>query len=97
MRSRAMRQFYWRKARTASGASANWNPPTLVSMRSMVDALSEYLDRWAAAHLSREPANRPLAEEGVCLAYVTAGLEPPERIVWCGGRLEIAGAYSTDI
>jgi len=30
------------------------------------------------------------AEGGVRLAYLTAGLEPPERIVWCGGPLDIA-------
>ena len=51
---------------------------------------SEYLDRWAAAHLSCEPADRATAEEGVRLAYATAGLAPPQRIVWCGGPLEIA-------
>src|SRR5262245_54492755 len=55
-----------------------------------IDALGEYLDRWAAAHLSCEPANRLLAEDGVRLAYATAGLAPPKHIVWCGGPLEIA-------
>jgi hypothetical protein len=67
---------------------------------SPIDALSEYLDGWAAAHLSCEPANRTLAEEGVRLAYAAAGFEPPQCIVWCGGPLEIAGqlasACSTD-
>src|SRR5215813_13618403 len=57
---------------------------------SPIDALSEYLDRWAAAHLSCDPANRLLAEDGVRLAYATAGLAPPKHIVWCGGPLEIA-------
>ena len=57
---------------------------------SPLDALSAYLDRWGAAHLSREPANHTLAEDGVGLAYATAGLSQPERIVWCGGPLEIA-------
>ena len=58
---------------------------------SPIDDLEEYLDRWAAAHLSCEPADRKTAEEGIRLAYTTAGLAPPRRIVWCGGPLEIAG------
>jgi hypothetical protein len=57
---------------------------------SPIDALRDYLDRWAAEYLSREPADRRQAEEGVRLAYATAGLPPPQRIVWCGGPLEIA-------
>jgi len=57
---------------------------------SPIDDLKEYLDRWAAAHLSCEPADRAAAEEGVRDAYASAGLAPPQRIVWCGGPLEIA-------
>ena len=57
---------------------------------SPIDALKEYLDRWAAAHSCCEPADRRTAEEGVRLAYATAGLAPPQHIVWCGGPLEIA-------
>src|SRR4249920_1882363 len=57
---------------------------------SPIDDLKEYLDRWAAAHLSCEPADRRTAEKGVRLAYATAGLAPPQRIIWCGGPLEIA-------
>jgi hypothetical protein len=56
---------------------------------SSIGALSGYLEHWAAAPLSCEPANRSVAEQGVRLAYATAGLSPPERIVWCGGPLEI--------
>jgi hypothetical protein len=55
-----------------------------------IDALKEYLDRWSATHLCCEPADRRTAEEGVRDAYVSAGLAPPQRIVWCGGPLEIA-------
>jgi hypothetical protein len=55
-----------------------------------LDALTAYLDHWATARLSCEPADRPTAEEGVRLAYAAAGLAPPERIVWCGGPLAIA-------
>ena len=57
---------------------------------SPIAALGDYLDRWAEAHLSCQPADRVEAEEGVRLAYATAGLAPPARIVWCGGPLEIA-------
>jgi len=32
---------------------------------SPIEALSEYLDHWAAKHLSCEPADRPMAEEGI--------------------------------
>ena len=40
--------------------------------------------------MSCEPADRRTAEDGVRLAYATAGLAPPQRIIWCGGPLEIA-------
>ncbi len=59
---------------------------------SSIDGLSGCLEHWAATQLSCEPANRSAANEGVRLAYATAGLSPPERIVWCGGPLEIAEA-----
>lgn len=52
--------------------------------------LATYLDRWAAACLSCEPADRLGAEVGVRQAYEAAGLKPPAHIVWCGGPLEIA-------
>jgi hypothetical protein len=60
-----------------------------VSQPAPVLALSQYLDRWAKAHLGCAPADRPTAEAGVRLAYTAAGLPPPNRIVWCGGPLEI--------
>src|SRR5215813_15558318 len=59
---------------------------------SSIDWLSGYLEQWAAAQLSCEPANRSAAEEGVRLAYATAGLNPPEHIAWCEGPLEITDA-----
>ena len=52
-------------------------------------ALNQYLDRWAKAHLACAPADRATAEAGVRLAYAAAGLPPPNRIVWCGGPLEM--------
>jgi hypothetical protein len=36
--------------------------------------LSQYLEHWAAARLSCEPADRATAEAGVRLAYHAAGL-----------------------
>jgi hypothetical protein len=57
-----------------------------------IDALSGYLEEWAAGQLSCEPADRSLADEGVRLVYVTAGLNPPERIEWCEGPLQITQA-----
>ncbi len=62
---------------------------------SPLDALSDYLDRWGAAHLSCQPADRDTAEEGIRLAYAAAGLAPPRRIVWCGGPLDIAKHLAT--
>jgi hypothetical protein len=62
---------------------------------SPIDALAQYLDRWAAVHLSRAPADRRMAEEGIALAYAAAGLKPPQRIVWCTGPLEIAERLAT--
>jgi hypothetical protein len=62
---------------------------------SPMDALRDYLDRWAVAHLSCEPADRETAEEGIRLAYAVAGLAPPRRIVWCGGPLGIAKHLAT--
>jgi hypothetical protein len=59
------------------------------------DALSDYLDRWGAAHLSAQPADRESGEEGVRMAYAAAGLAAPRRIVWCGGPLEIAKLLAT--
>jgi hypothetical protein len=54
-----------------------------------IETLEDYLDRWSAAHLDCEPADRRAAEEGVRLAYESVGLTCP-RIIWCGGPLEIA-------
>jgi hypothetical protein len=63
------------------------------------DDLEDYLDRWAAVHMSCEPADRTNAEDGIRLAYAAAGLVPPHQIIWCGGPMDIAkqlAAVSTD-
>jgi hypothetical protein len=59
------------------------------------DDLRAYLDRWAKVRLSCEPADRRLAEEGIRNSYAAAGLAPPDRIVWCGGPMEIAKRLAT--
>lgn len=43
-----------------------------------------YVDKWRAVAAATGPADRPAAEEGVRLAYRTAGLAAPERFVWVG-------------
>jgi hypothetical protein len=55
-----------------------------------LDDLKAHLERWALVCTSCVPADRKTAEEGICLAYRTAGLAPPDRIIWCGGPVEIA-------
>ena len=52
--------------------------------------LLAHCDRWAALCLSTEPCQRSAAEKGVKLAYASAGLQEPERIVWCHSPIEIA-------
>jgi hypothetical protein len=47
-------------------------------------------DRWLKIGLSTEPAKREEAEEGVRLAYKTAGLAPPKFMVWLSSPM--AGA-----
>ena len=54
-----------------------------------VGALRQHSDRWAAIRQSTAPADRSAAEAGLRLAYRAAGLDPPERIVWCGGPIEL--------
>lgn len=52
------------------------------------EALMEvYRDKWLKIGLCTEPANRPLAEEGMRLAYKCAGLEPPKQILWADSPL----------
>ncbi|MFE7773644.1 DUF6745 domain-containing protein [Streptomyces sp. NPDC057445] len=42
----------------------------------------QYVDKWRAVAAATGPADRAAAEEGVRLAYRTAGLEEPGRFVW---------------
>jgi hypothetical protein len=47
----------------------------------------QYADKWRAIAAATGPADRAAAEEGVRLAYRTAGLTAPDRIVWAGSPL----------
>jgi hypothetical protein len=51
---------------------------------------ARYRARWRALRDSCAAADRFVAEEGVHMAYLSAGLRPPRRIVWCAGPLEMA-------
>jgi hypothetical protein len=59
------------------------------------DDLKAYLDQWAGVRMSCRPADRQAAEEGIRRTYAAAGLAPPDRIVWCGGPMEIAKRLAT--
>ena len=55
-----------------------------------IAAMPEFRDKWLAAGLSTEPANRNAAEAGMAKAYKAAGLEPPKLFIWLGSPM--AGA-----
>jgi hypothetical protein len=55
--------------------------------KSQQDRLAEYRNKWINIGLSTDPADRPRVERGITLAYQCAGLQPPEKIVWCGSPL----------
>lgn len=45
-------------------------------------ALPEIRDRWFAHGISSQPANRQEAEEGIRMAYASAGHAPPKHYIW---------------
>jgi hypothetical protein len=49
--------------------------------------MAEWADRWIEIGLSTAPADRPQFEAAVAECYRHAGLQPPERIVWCPSPL----------
>ena len=55
-----------------------------------IAALGQYRDRWLAVRRATQPADRSAAEAGVRLAYRAAGLEPPRRVIWSRGPIELA-------
>src|SRR5262245_13653532 len=87
----SMRRSRCRGGPIACAGSANSGRGMRVSSRTDGGALTSeqrkafgrYRARWAAIRRSTEPAARGSAEQGVRLAYRAAGLEPPERVVWC--------------
>ncbi|MGW1885062.1 DUF6745 domain-containing protein [Streptomyces sp. NPDC001970] len=55
----------------------------------------QYVDKWRAAAAATVPADRAAAEEGVRVAYRTAGLAAPERFVWAGSPRSAVAAVRT--
>jgi Domain of unknown function (DUF6745) len=53
-------------------------------------ALVRYRARWAAIRRSTQPADRGAAEDGMRLAYESAGLKPPARFVWCESPIALS-------
>jgi hypothetical protein len=49
-----------------------------------------YRARWERVRLSTAPADRAAAEVATGEAYRAAGLAPPDRIIWCGGPVDVA-------
>jgi hypothetical protein len=49
---------------------------------------------WLEAGLSCEPTDRPAAEKGILLAYDSAGMPPPQRILWFGSPYAAAKAVA---
>jgi hypothetical protein len=78
--------------------SVSLNPRTRASLRidlaaltaEQTGALPRYRDRWACIRRSTQAADRRAGETGIRLAYEAACLEPPRRIAWCGGPMELA-------
>jgi len=55
--------------------------------------LQLYSDRWMAVRRSTAPVDRTAAEQGVVLAYRSAGLAPPTKIEWCSGPIQLARTW----
>ena len=49
--------------------------------------LPEFREKWTAIGLSTDPADRPAAELAIKFIYQNAGLNPPQKIVWCGSPM----------
>ena len=52
-----------------------------------VERLPEFINKWLDIGLCTDVTDRPRAEAGINLAYSTACLDPPKKIVWCGSPL----------
>ncbi|WP_024512400.1 DUF6745 domain-containing protein [Bradyrhizobium sp. ARR65] len=53
-------------------------------------ALDRYRVRWLAIRRSTAPCDRVAAEQGVRLAYQTAELNPPSRMIWCDSPVDLS-------
>ena len=51
--------------------------------------VKEFISKWRTIGLCTEPANRKLAEEGICMAYESSGNKIPKNIIWCNSPFEI--------
>ena len=58
-------------------------------------AFADYVERWTAIGLCTSPADRPEAETAIRRAYRLAGIDEPERVVWCGSPLSQALTRAT--
>ncbi|MFI2376323.1 DUF6745 domain-containing protein [Streptomyces sp. NPDC018964] len=54
----------------------------------VAEGFAEETARWRAWAAATGPADRAAAEEGVRLAYRSAGLAEPERVIWAGSPRE---------
>lgn len=70
--------------------------PEIVSETGTGTALTEY-EQWRAVSATTGPGDRAAAEAGVRLAYETAGLAAPERIVWARSPLEAVQLLRTEL
>ena len=49
----------------------------------------EFVEKWTNIGLCTEPANRRTAEAAISAMYRYGGLNPPQRVVWCGSPLSL--------
>ncbi|HJU32912.1 MAG TPA: hypothetical protein VJ740_15720 [Hyphomicrobiaceae bacterium] len=59
-------------------------------------ALAAYGARWSALRSRTDRCDRPAAEATACAAYAAAGFDPPRRIVWTAGPVELAARWVRD-
>jgi hypothetical protein len=50
--------------------------------REQIEQMPVYTEKWTQIGRCTDPANRPVAEDGVYMAYAAAGLPPPATLLW---------------
>lgn len=55
--------------------------------QAQIDRLPYYVKKWTDIGLSTDKTNKEEAEKYIIESYKLAGLNPPEKIVWCGSPL----------